>query len=107
MKYFIGAYKLNNKQYNNLYYNCFEGWKAWHSDTFSPACEDVKILCLKVSGLTYNDRKADLEEKAIEWQVNFSGYSWSYGELAEIERFFYKNAKRYGLIKEFKENCII
>ena len=107
MKYFIGTYKLNNKQYNNIYYNCFEGWREWHKDTFSPACEDIKMLLLKIQGKDYKEKQADLEEKAIEWSVYFSQFAWSYGEIAEIQDFFYINAKRYGLVKEFKDNGII
>lgn len=47
------------------------------------------------------------EEKAKEWQRKASESNYSYGELAEFYDKFYKLAKRYGLIKEFKENGII
>ncbi len=73
-----------------------------------PGC--LKILYeipLEVSGKTYQERKNDLEEKAKEWQgSNGEFISWSYGELATIQGFFERNGKRYGLLKEFKENCI-
>ena len=46
-------------------------------------------------------------EKAIKWQAEASEQNYSYGELAEFYVKFYKLAKRYGLIKEFKENGII
>lgn len=101
---FIGVFKnTEGKTENYIYFD----WRAWHSDTFSPATEIIGLLVFKIKGKNYNERKYYLEDLAKDWQLNFSQYSWSYGELAEIESFFYKNAKRYGLIKEFKENCII
>ena len=63
---------------------------------------------LVVSGKTYQDKKTDLENKAKEYQntcFDFCGFS--YGELAIIESFFERNGKRYGLLTEFRENCII
>lgn len=71
---------------------------------------DEQIICfipLIVSGKTYQERKADLQNKAIEWSNSVGSYPrWSYGELATIQDFFERNGKRYGLLKEFKENCI-
>lgn len=71
--------------------------------------EEIRLfLPLQVSGFTYKERKADLEEKAKEWQSSFYDFiGWSYGELAIIQSFFEVNGKRYGLIKEFRENGII
>lgn len=68
------------------------------------------IVCyipLVVSGRSYQERKADLQEKAIEWSNTQGSYgAWSYGELATIQDFFERNGRRYGLLKEFQENCI-
>lgn len=62
---------------------------------------------LTVSGRTYQERKNDLHNKAVEWSNTQGSYPrWSYGELAIIEGFFETNGRRYGLLKEFKENCI-
>ena len=72
---------------------------------------DKQIICfipLIVSGKTYQERKADLHNKAVEWSNTQGEYPrWSYGELAEIQGFFETNGKRYGLIEEFRENAII
>lgn len=103
---FIGFYRLDNEEHFNIYYKCKEGYDAWYSDTFSPTCEDIATLDFKISGKTYQERKNNLEELAKDWQYNFASLDWSYGELAEITNYFYENAKRYGLLKEFKENCI-
>ncbi len=104
---FIGYYELeNNEPYFNIYYKNELGYKAWQEDTFCNVY-NVETLDFKLSGKTYQERKNSLIEIAKDWQNNFSGLSWSYGEYAEIENYFYENAKRYGLLKEFKENCII
>ena len=55
----------------------------------------------------YLKGKAQAIDKAIEYQHNASEKQYSYSELYEISNYFYKLAKRYGLIKEFRENGII
>lgn len=55
----------------------------------------------------YQKQKENARQKAIEWQYNFSEMVHSYSELALYNDYFYKLAKRYGLIKEFRENRII
>ena len=55
----------------------------------------------------YEKRKANAREKAIFWQGFFADVSMSWGELAFWQDYFYKLAKRYGLLKEFRENAII
>lgn len=71
---------------------------------------DEMVVCyipLKVSGKTYQERKNDLQNKAIEWSNTQGSYPrWSYSELGEIQDFFERNGKRYGLLKEFQENAI-
>lgn len=56
---------------------------------------------------TYEERKEEARQAAIDWQIWQSEQSLSYGEIAFYEEIFYKLAKRYGLIQEFKENAII
>ena len=103
---FIGFYTLEDKEYFNIYYKCGAGYDMWYRDTFSPDCEDIKVLDFKIKGKTYSDKKASLEQLAKDWQNDFASLGWSYGELAEIGCYFYENAKRYGLLETFKENCI-
>ena len=57
--------------------------------------------------LTYSEKKAKLREEAISWQLDFSNHNYSQGELAEKLAYFEKEGKKFGLIKEFKENGII
>lgn len=103
---FIGVYTLNDKEYFGIYFKNIYGYTKWLEDTFSPDCENIKVLDFKLKGKTYKEKKASLEELAKDWQNNFASLGWSYGELAEIEYYFEENAKRYGLVEVFKENCI-
>lgn len=93
--------KIEGKQ-ANLYFD----WGLWFSDTFSPNTEIITQILFKITGKTYQEKKENLRNLAIEYQTSdTNGLSW--GEVASIENFFTINAKRYGLVKEFKENCII
>lgn len=56
---------------------------------------------------TYQKAKERARDKAIEWQLDFDNHNYSWGELAYYGNYFERLAKRYGLIKEFKENGII
>ena len=87
-----------------IYYS----WDAYYKDTFSPNCKEIFLMDMsKVSGKTYTEKKARLEDKAIEYS-NMMGeiYPISWGEIAEIEGFFRTYGKRYGCLREFKENAI-
>lgn len=70
----------------------------------------LKILYeipLTVSGATYQDRKNDLRNKAIEYQNSWYDFcGFSYGEIGDIQAFFENNGRRYGLLQEFRENAI-
>lgn len=54
----------------------------------------------------YELRKADVREEAIQWQADFCNHNYSYGELAWWSDHFERLGKRYGLLREFKENAI-
>jgi hypothetical protein len=54
----------------------------------------------------YLQGKLKAYDKAIQWQREFSEHNYSYGELYEYGNYFYKLGKRYGLLKEFRENGI-
>lgn len=55
----------------------------------------------------YEMKKELARNEAIEWQHEFSNNNYSYYDLMLYGEYFYKKAKRYGLIREFKENGII
>lgn len=55
----------------------------------------------------YQIKKYEAREEAIEWQNDFANNNYSYYDLMIWGDYFMKKAKKYGLIKEFKENGII
>lgn len=94
--------KYEEKEESNLYYT----WRDWHADTFAPTTEILTTILFKISGKTYKEKQESLRQLAIDFQLSNANFL-SYGELAEIHFFFKHNARRYGLLKEFKENGII
>lgn len=56
--------------------------------------------------MSYKEAKEKARNIAIEWQLNDSDYPYSYEGYAILAEYFYKLGKRYGLLKEFRENGI-
>ena len=54
----------------------------------------------------YEKRKAEVREEAIEWQADFGEHDYFYSEIADKQDYFRRLGKRYGLLREFKENAI-
>lgn len=54
----------------------------------------------------YAQKKNEIREQAIEWQYDFCNHNYSYGELHYFQCYFEKMGRRYGLLKEFRENAI-
>lgn len=54
----------------------------------------------------YQKNKERVRNEVIEWQNSFSNYNYSYKELAEFQNYFETMGKRYGLLREFRENGI-
>lgn len=71
------------------------GFKAYEERTANP------------EKLNREYKKAILREFAIEWQNAFDCFNYSYSDLAEWQAFFEEYGRRYGLIREFRENGII
>ena len=68
----------------------------------------INYVPLLVIGKTYAEKKADLYSKAVILSDALGVYSaWSYGELLTIQDFLEANAKRYGLLQEFRENGLL
>jgi len=58
--------------------------------------------------MSYAEGKKRARNEAIEWQNTFiEGKTYYWSEIAEFTDYFSKLAKRYGLIREFRENGII
>jgi hypothetical protein len=56
---------------------------------------------------TYQQRKESARSEAIEYQHATQDSNISWNEYIYITSYFYRLGKRYGLIKEFRENGII
>lgn len=56
---------------------------------------------------SFSSIKEIIRNQAIEWQNDFANCDYSYSELVEIQNYFEKQGKRYGLLREFRENGII
>lgn len=102
---FYAVFRIEG-EYSGSFYSDFGD--EWHRDTFCPENEVVLIIDLHAHGKTYQNRKEDVRQKALDFTDLFSvyGVSISYGELAIFYDFFEKYGKRYGLYREFKENAI-
>ena len=61
---------------------------------------------MKNNKTIYKTKKEMARQEAIDWQNDFDNHNYSYGELAEFVMHFEKLGKRYGLLKEFRENGI-
>ena len=55
----------------------------------------------------YQQANERAKQKAVDWQLTFSENSYFMSDSADFGAYFEKLGKRYGLIKEFKENGII
>jgi len=83
----------------------FDNWGDYNTMVFSPYVDTLFITDFKVKGKTYAERKEYIRDMAIDYSNNQAcGLSW--GEVAYVSDMFYELGKRYGLLKEFKENCI-
>lgn len=61
---------------------------------------------MKNNKTTYASNKAVARQEAIDWQNDLFRDNRSYEELAEAAEHFEKLGRRYGLLKEFRENGI-
>ena len=99
---FFASYKdAHGKEHANLYFD----YPSFYADTFSPKCEVIQLIKFTVCGRNYRERKNSLEEIAVEFSHN-TICGLSYEELLHIQNFFETMGKRYGLLREFRENAI-
>ena len=85
--------------------NVFTSAEEYHAATFSPDCIIEHINRLEIKGKTYSERREHLRNLAIDIQSANNG-GLSYSEYAILADFFDRNAKKYGLLTEFRENAI-
>lgn len=113
---FIGVYELNGFISAKLY----NGFEEWNKDIFPPETNIIDLLELNLSlkeytALTihprrkisdYKRKQMLLRDKAMEWQHIMANNSFSWLEYSTVCAWFEDKAKKYGLLKEFQENCI-
>jgi len=77
---------------------------------FNPYREQLLTFSLdRIHGKTYAEKKAYIQDKAVDFchtDSDISGGGLSMGEYIEVQSFFEKYGKRFGLLREFRENCI-
>ena len=55
---------------------------------------------------TYQKKKEELRQRAIEWQFHFADVPQSRLDIAQAGDYLRKNGRKYGLLREFRENGI-
>lgn len=89
-----------------IYYEKAGGNEAYFRDVFCPDTEIVSFISFHAYGKTYAERKESVRNAALDYQSAWSDYCFSYSELATIGAWFERMGKRYGLLRELRENCI-
>ena len=57
--------------------------------------------------MKYQAKKAQIRQEAIDWQIKSSQMNYFYSELLNFSDYFTRLGKKYGLLKEFRENGIV
>ena len=83
----------------------FYSFEEFNKATFSPSVKYEFVVLGRLRGKTYAEKKDEVRQKAKDVQDYDEG-GLSYGELADICDYFATYGKRYGLLREFKENGI-
>ena len=97
---FFAKYAIDGKEKSELYIN----HEKFISDTFSPNTEIITLIDFTVHGRTYQEQKASVESIAIDWSNSGDVSGLYMSDLWVLSDWFYKNGKRYGLLKDFTEN---
>lgn len=98
---FYAKFAIEGKEHAELY----DSWDRYHADTFSPLTEDISFVDFNVHGKDYQSRKNCVRDIALDWS-NSDTSGLSCLELHRIWSWFYNMGRRYGLLQEFRENCI-
>ena len=87
---------------DGIYYRLEEFYK----DTFSPLSDQNILIKFSVHGKRFIDKQNSLRNLAIEWSYLRDDSTLSWLEISIINQWFEKNGRRYGLLREFRENAI-
>ena len=89
-----------------IYYENAGGREAYFRDTACPGTEIVSFVSFHAYGNTYAERKESVRNAALDYQAAWSDYPFSYSEQFEIGAWFERMGRKYGLLREFRENAI-
>lgn len=94
---------------NKAFFNIISKYYVYQTET-NEFYVDSKAQILTVTGKKLSSReknKESLRDFAIQWQYDFANFNYSYSDLAMYTDFFNEYGKKYGLIREFRENGIL
>lgn len=95
-------YEENGKPTGTLYHGTYADALKW---VFSHGLRGAQMIVFRLKGYDYRSYQRSLRTLAINFQMLDEG-GLSYGEIAEIQDFFRTYGKRYGLLRDFRENGI-
>lgn len=99
---FYAKYRdINGEEVAKLY----DRGEDYARDMFSPLVEPLTVIDFCVKGKNYRERQSSVRETAIDFQIADEG-GLSMEELGRILYWFTTQGKRYGLLKEFRENAV-
>ncbi|MBO5870602.1 MAG: hypothetical protein J6Q89_07630 [Clostridia bacterium] len=55
---------------------------------------------------TYQKKKEELRQQALEWQAHLADVPQSWLDVMQAGDYFSENGRKYGLLREFRENGI-
>ena len=94
------------KQDGQIIGNLYHDFQDYVNDTFSPEVETMAIIPFTVHGNNYAERRENVRGTAMEFQTANDCDGLYMSDMAQIYGWFEKMGKRYGLLKEFRENCV-
>ena len=101
---------LRNENTCKVDFAFYDDYPTYYRCTFNPCYRICYFMDLDspISGDTYQIKKGRLREKAIDFQlvIGECEHDLSWAELSAITQTFEKYGRKYGLLKEFRENGI-
>ena len=99
---FYAKYRdINGEEVAKLY----DRGEDYARDTFSPLVEPLTVINFSVKGKNYRERQSSVQTIATDFQTaDIGGLFMS--DYARIGEWFTTQGKRYGLLKEFRENAV-
>lgn len=99
---FYAKYRdINGEEVAKLY----DRGEDYARDTFSPLVEPLAVINFSVKGKNYRERQSSVQTIAMDFQTaDIGGLFMS--DYARIGEWFTTQGKRYGLLKEFRENAV-